>query len=168
MGVIVLFVEQSNLTGFKIVKIGAEYPDAIIEKDGIRYRAEFEFMASNFLHHRHDPRHADVIVCRENDYADSTLTALALSEDGWHTKEIILPTEQEREMGYWKARALSAESKLIAIESRLRTNADGTGEHLGYFCQQCEKEFATVQALNAHKRFCAGKVVVSTNGSAAK
>lgn len=25
-----------------------------------------------------------------------------------------------------------------------------------FLCQQCEKEFATVQALNAHKRFCAG------------
>lgn len=36
-----------------------------------------------------------------------------------------------------------------------------------YLCQQCEKEFATVQALNAHKRFCAGKVAangVEVNG----
>lgn len=31
-----------------------------------------------------------------------------------------------------------------------------------FLCEECEKEFATVQALNAHKRFCANKVI--TNG----
>jgi len=37
----------------------------------------------------------------------------------------------------------------------------------GHKCQQCEKEFSTVQALNAHKRFCAGMVASEpayTNG----
>lgn len=35
-----------------------------------------------------------------------------------------------------------------------------------YLCQQCEKEFGSVQALNAHRRFCAVRMpAVSRNGA---
>jgi hypothetical protein len=33
-----------------------------------------------------------------------------------------------------------------------------------HLCQECEREFSTVQALNAHKRFCAGRLPERTDG----
>lgn len=48
-------------------------------------------------------------------------------------------------------------STMPALASTSRLDA-------GYECPHCQREFATIQALNAHKRFCAGKVVVGANG----
>jgi len=65
-GVILLFGMFHKKLGFPyIVKVSAsEYPDAIvINKRGEVKRIEFEYIASNFKQHGHDPRECDYIVC---------------------------------------------------------------------------------------------------------
>lgn len=80
MGVIVRFMQMNQL-GYNIVKIQAAFPDAIIEdENGNQYRVEFEFMASNFIIHRHDPRNCDLVICWVNDLGEEfPLTVWELS-----------------------------------------------------------------------------------------
>lgn len=112
LGLIVVFAQQAKEAGFEIVDVGGSYPDAVIRKNGIEYRTEFEFRARNFLEHKHDPRQCDLIICWENDFTESALPVLALSEEGWWRKEIILASQEQKEISYWKYRALLAESRL--------------------------------------------------------
>jgi len=94
MGVIIEFVRQESFSGFKIISIQTAFPDAIIEKDGQRYRAEFEYRASSFLLHGHDWGGCDLIICWDKDI-DCVLPVLALSDPGW--AETGLPTKAETE-----------------------------------------------------------------------
>lgn len=112
LGVIVEF--SKNLTDrFEIVSIQDMFPDLILMVDGIKYRAEFEYTSSNFMAHRHDPRGCDIIICWKHDRKDIVLPVLELSDPAWTEKEIVLPTCEEREISYWKSRALLAESRLM-------------------------------------------------------
>jgi hypothetical protein len=117
LGVIVLFAQQSGTAGFEIVEIQADFPDAIVEKDGQHYRAEFEHLASGFLQHRHDVRACDLVICWENDWPDCILPILALSKENWQGTLLDLPTEAERKAAYWKQRALLAESRLKRVQT---------------------------------------------------
>jgi len=113
LGVIVVFAQEGPEHGFYIKKIQSAFPDAIIEKDGRRYRAEFEFMASAFDAHGHDHRECDLIVCWENDCTDDMpLPILALSDQDWMNADLTLSAAIEREAYYWRRRALRAERAL--------------------------------------------------------
>lgn len=60
-------------------------------------------------------------------------------------------------VGYAQKRTVASIPKqTIAPEPAPATQQDA------FICDECEREFATVQALSAHKRFCAEKI--STNG----
>lgn len=109
MGVVVLFAQQDL---FKIVSIQAEFPDAIVELDDVQYRVEFEFRASNFKNHRHDIRKCDLIICWENDWPNCILPVLALATDTWQIVPLELPSKSDRDIAYWKERALQAERRL--------------------------------------------------------
>ena len=65
LGVVLLFGILHMELGFPyIVKVSSEYPDAIvINKRGEVKTIEFEYLASNFKQHEHDPRKCDYIVC---------------------------------------------------------------------------------------------------------
>lgn len=117
MGVLVEFARQAEEAGFRILHVQIAFPDAIVERDNIEYRAELEYRAKNFLHHGHDPRVCDLIICWENDYPDSVLPVLALSEAGWQGTDLTLPSEQERELAYWMQRARRAEAQLRQLPS---------------------------------------------------
>lgn len=159
MGVIVVFATQAKEAGFEVVDIGEAYPDAIIRRDGLEYRAEFEFKARNFISHKHDPRQCDLIICWENDFSECVLPIVALSESGWQNTPLTMPTDAERELAYWKYRALLAESKLRSIERKM---VEGNGQGEAVSCSGCGRsDFATIQALNAHTRFCKGTIKVS-------
>lgn len=110
-GVIVLFAQQAEKAGFEIVEIHAEFPDSVARKNGVEYRIEFEYQSSNFRAHKHDVRKCDIIVCWERD-SKSVLPILALSEHGWETTEIVMPSDSDRDIEYWRQRALSAEQSL--------------------------------------------------------
>jgi len=121
VGVIILFAQQAKLADFEIVSAKSAFPDAIVEKNGQKYKVEFEYKASNFLAHGHDVRAVDLIVCWENDYADSILPVLALSEDNWPQTSLDLPTHLLREATYWKQRALLAEQRLETSQHEIKT-----------------------------------------------
>lgn len=89
-GVVVLFSQQAEEAGFEIVSIQHRFPDAIIKHKGEEYRAEFEFKASNFIAHKHDPRGCDLIICWEDDSPlDFPLPILALSKPGWAVNDAV-------------------------------------------------------------------------------
>jgi hypothetical protein len=44
-------------------------------------RIEFEFKASNFVEHGHDPAQCDFIVCWENDWPDCPLKVIELKKE---------------------------------------------------------------------------------------
>ena len=119
VGVIVLFAQQAYCAGFEIVEIGSAFPDAIVRKDGIDYRAEFEFLASNFRAHNHDCRECDLIICWENDTDNYVLPIMALSEDGWEETDLTPPTEEQKEIHYWRYRARCAERQNVKYANRI-------------------------------------------------
>lgn len=135
MGVIVEFVRQETTSGYKIVSIQTEFPDATVERDGAVYRAEFEYKASNFIQHKHDPRDCDLVFCWEND-TDLVLPTLALSQEGWSDKPIVLPSDLERECAHWKAEA-----------QRMTAQAKNAQRDLANLRRQGVKELSTAQRI---------------------
>lgn len=110
---IILFVQLcANIPDIDIISFDATYPDAMILWKDNKYRAEFEFMSYNFHTHRHDPKHCDIIICWEDNYPNSILPVIALSNPDWHKTEIIITKNSEKMATYWKRRALEAEEKL--------------------------------------------------------
>lgn len=57
-------------------------------------------------------------------------------------------------------------SKQKAQEPIVPARARALPSRAVHLCQQCEREFSTVQALNAHRRFCAGMAngIAGSNG----
>ena len=161
LGVIVLFAQQCEEVGFEILSIQSAFPDALVRRGDVEYRVEFELLSSNFYKHRHDPRKADLIICWQND-KDCVLPVLALSEQEWRQKEIVLPSQTERELDYWKHRALDAErltkqlQKAIPVK-KVMLNSDGeeyTCPYCGTSAGKTGKPFANAQAVSAHLRGC--------------
>lgn len=77
-GVISLFSEKAGQLGYTFIEIGTRCPDAILEKDNIRTRVEFEYLASNFKKHKHNPSDVDLIICWENDWDESPIPVLSM------------------------------------------------------------------------------------------
>lgn len=117
MGVIVAFTEAASEVGYEIIQIQAGYPDALVIKDEIQYRVEFEFKSSTFAKHAHDPADCDLIVCWENDDGDNPFPTLELSDTQWRLQEWALPTDAERLAAYWRYRALEAEKEMRAASN---------------------------------------------------
>lgn len=68
MGVIVYFAQKIALIdNVSFVSVRIEYPDAMLLIDGKEYLTEFEYLSSNFLLHKHDPRKCDLIICWADD-----------------------------------------------------------------------------------------------------
>lgn len=111
-GVVVRFSQEASMHGWSVVEISATFPDAILEKDGVKWRTEFEYEASSFLAHRHDHRDADLIVCWLNDYTDCPLPIIELGDPDWHALELIAATSDQKEVEYWRQRCLRAERQL--------------------------------------------------------
>lgn len=113
-GVIALFCMSVNDSPWSLVSIGTNYPDAVIQMGNEVWEVEFEYMASNFVSHGHDPRKCDMIVCWENDYPDCPLPIMALSQIEAISIGYEKSSAHRKEAEYWKLRALKAERKLSA------------------------------------------------------
>ena len=89
LGVIVYFAQTCGGFGWEITTIGSAFPDATISNiaTGEILLAEFEYMASNFINHQHDPRECDVIICWENDSKKITLPVIEVSKP--ETYEVV-------------------------------------------------------------------------------
>jgi DNA-binding CsgD family transcriptional regulator len=136
LGVIVEFAKNASAYGFEIVSISDAYPDAIIQKDGTTYRAEFEFKSSNFDMHGHDIRECDLVICWENDSPDFALPVIEISNPDWFTKPIVLTSTDKRESYYWRLKAIRLEKRLRAIEIKSKEAEGGaqSPEPLVIFC----------------------------------
>lgn len=94
-GVVFLFAEYARHHRLRVRKIRATYPDAeVIRRDATGekpIRVEFEFRASNFLRHRHNPKDCDWIVCWENDLATKPVkNIIALNEYYGYARNVWL------------------------------------------------------------------------------
>ncbi|RPH96007.1 hypothetical protein EHM69_02710 [candidate division KSB1 bacterium] len=88
MGVVYLFAMVSRELGFMINAIGSAFPDCegtylydAKQNQWAAARIEFEFVASNFKAHGHDPDQCDFIVCWKNDWLDCPVTVIELSKE---------------------------------------------------------------------------------------
>lgn len=169
LGVIVCFSQQAESRGIVIDSIQAQFPDAIIRKNGMRLRAEFELQASSFVAHRHDVRQCDLIICWNNDWPDSILPIMALSDPNWHEVNLRLPSQIEREASYWMQRALIAERKLKVVDDSSRATPS-LCPHDSIVCETCNRTFAwpdeysdrkaAQNALNGHQKAHKGTAYV--------
>lgn len=114
-GLIVAFAMGAEKHGWEFVSVGIAFPDAVLKYRGEEWRVEFEYLASNFLLHRHDPRMCDIIICWKNDFPGSAMPILDISKDEWDPKVKASPNKVEAE--YWKRRALRSERKLRNAKS---------------------------------------------------
>lgn len=122
MGVVVRFAQICEASGYEIVSIQSAYPDAVIRGFEKEWRVEFEYLASNFLAHRHDPRKCDLIVCWVNDLRDNEfpLTIWELSSNS--VVAIREVTDAEKELAYYRA-----ENKYLRrqLDQRSARSSDG-------------------------------------------
>jgi len=85
--VIFLFALVSKELGFNVEAIHAGYPDCEakfkVPKKNLLKKVllEFEFKASNFREHAHDPARCDYIVCWENDWPECPLSVIELKKE---------------------------------------------------------------------------------------
>jgi len=128
MGVIVEFVQHCREAGWEVARIGAAYPDATIRKltTGETREVEFEHTSASFRAHKHDPRKCDLVICWEHNDNDMTLPLWVLSAPQWWETEPPRATDAEREIAYWRWRALDAESQL-----RLSSSAPAVKQQAG-------------------------------------
>jgi hypothetical protein len=75
MGDLGIFYESTPSIGFPDM-IGRRRTNRGLEKVFI----EFEYASKNFLHHKHDPKMCDLVVCWEHNWPDCPLEVIALKE----------------------------------------------------------------------------------------
>jgi hypothetical protein len=66
-------------------RVDADYLDTT---NGERLRVEWEVDSSQFIHHRHDPRACDLLVCWENDLSNTQLRGLREKNSGLKALEL--------------------------------------------------------------------------------
>jgi len=84
-GVVFLFGMVAREIGFLVEAVATGFPDCRAKRKtpSGRYEEvaiEFEFKASTFKQHRHDPARCDVLVCWENDWPDCPVDVIELRE----------------------------------------------------------------------------------------
>lgn len=123
-GVIYLFATQAEAHGYTVKAIGTRFPDAIIRKDGINYATEFEFLASNFVIHKHDPSACDLIICWKNDWLDCPIPVLVLSHLTWEIESGGAIKNANNQIKYWQDRALKAENKIEQLKQKEQEDSE--------------------------------------------
>jgi len=67
-GVVFLFGRLAPMLGFCVEHVQVRFPDCQARRKGEIRRIEFEYWASDFEIHKHDPKGAHCIVCWHNDW----------------------------------------------------------------------------------------------------
>lgn len=118
-GVVVLFAETAQVNGWEFTDISVSFPDAILSKNGELWNTEFEFLSSNFLEHKHDHRRCDLIVCWRHDYPECPIPVIELSTPGTACAEYKKCDPRDKEIEYWRQRALRAEGENKTLQRKL-------------------------------------------------
>ncbi len=84
-GVIFLFGAVAEPLGFQVLRIQGQYPDGealrlVAENRLQRVKLEFELQSRNFLHHNHDARKCDLIVCWEHNWPEAPMEVIELKK----------------------------------------------------------------------------------------
>lgn len=68
MGVVFMFGAVADRIGWRMAYLDGKYPDGVVvNRSGQRVKIEFEYEASSFVQHGHDPQHCDVVICWTHD-----------------------------------------------------------------------------------------------------
>lgn len=80
MGIVFMFGAIIDRIGWQMAYMDGRYPDAVaVNRDKQSVKVEFEYQASSFVAHGHDPQYCDLVVCWEND-RHLSVPVLALSQ----------------------------------------------------------------------------------------
>jgi hypothetical protein len=120
-GVVFLFGKVAHDLNMYVEEIKPGFPDCIgrrfIGKGWERVRIEFEFLSSNFVAHKHDPKGCDIIVCWEHDWKECPLEVIELRSEikGLPNPAISRPESVE-------ISAANADDKVAVILKRVNAN----------------------------------------------
>ena len=78
---VVLFALLAGDLGYRIVSIGAAFPDALIERDNQQMKIEFEYLSSNYLRHCHDRSEEITCICWRNDCDIAPVKVISLEDE---------------------------------------------------------------------------------------
>jgi hypothetical protein len=78
---IALFTLLAKDLGYRILKIRAEFPDALLERGGNQIQAEFEFLASNYISHCHKRSPETLCIYWRNDFDLAPVQTLCLEDE---------------------------------------------------------------------------------------
>jgi len=87
LGVVFLFGLVSQRLGFDVEAVHSAFPDCsakrLVDRKRNRWkqvRVEFEYASSNFLLHKHQNEHCDLIVCWIHDWPECPIEVIALKD----------------------------------------------------------------------------------------
>ncbi len=87
---IVLFSYLAPKLGYMIEMVRAEFPDAILVKEGKRINCEFEYLSSNYLQHGHPQDNSCICICWRKDIDIKGVKVFSLEEylrkNNWFSK----------------------------------------------------------------------------------
>jgi len=164
MGVIALFAAGCVENGWELLRIGSAFPDAFVRDtiDGKEYRVEFEYKASNFIQHGHDPMNCDLIVCWEDDIK---IEFPILEVRTWDRTKVFYLTEGKRNEAFLTVTNRKLQSRINELARKVEEletalSRSGASKDTSLFtCKVCGRENASQRQLaghmNAHRK--AGK-----------
>ena len=121
-GTSLVFSLNAEAARWKIIDIRSACTDALLENDGGIWRVEFEHKSANFITHKHDIRECNLIICWENDYPDCPLPIIELKNEGWVNSNPVKIQQWQKEVEYWRQRALLAERQVHSIRRKLKSD----------------------------------------------
>lgn len=87
---IILFSFLAAKLGYLIETVRAEFPDAVLIKDGQKINCEFEYLSSNYLQHGHPQDGSCICICWRKDVEIKNTEVFSLEEylreNNWFTK----------------------------------------------------------------------------------
>lgn len=111
--------EDWEIVGFRT----RGFPDATLKISRYLYEVEFEFQASNFLHHQHDVVGCDFVVCWEDDLGNaSPIPVISIQKPDWGSHPLLSDASTLRavlELEKRKRHLLKRYVKETQIENRL-------------------------------------------------
>lgn len=125
---IALFAQLAPELGYKFIELGTSCPDAILQKNGQRVRAEFEHKARNFQKHNHPIEDADIIICWHDDWTNSPLPVLSLENYVTLTRPM---SRWERFWAWWSSLWLTRIKYMAEVKETRKKN------RAKKFCKVC-------------------------------